>query len=272
MPSSSAPDPDFKALFESAPGSYLVLTPDLTIVAVSDAYLRSTMTERDEIVGRGLFEVFPDNPDDPAASGERNLRTSLERVLRERVPDTMAVQKYDIRRPDGGFEERYWSPVNSPVLGKDGRVRYIIHRVEDVTEFVRLKQAGSEQEKLTHELRTRAEEMEAEILLRSVELQDANERLRELDRAKTAFFDNVSHEFRTPLTLQLGPLEEALNDSDDPLSSANRERIEMARRNGLRLLRLVNTLLDFSRMEAGRAEASFEPVDLASVTAAAGRH
>jgi PAS domain S-box-containing protein len=273
MQSSSAPpDPDFQALFESAPGSYLVLTPDLTIVAVSDAYLRATMTEREQILGRGLFDVFPDNPDDPAASGERNLGSSLERVLSERVPDTMAVQKYDIRRPEGGFEERYWSPVNSPVLGTDGEVRYIIHRVEDVTEFVRLKKAGSEQEKLTHELRTRAHEMEAEILVRSMELQEANERLRELDRAKTAFFNNVSHEFRTPLTLQLGPLEESLDDSQDPLSPAHRERIEMARRNGLRLLRLVNTLLDFSRIEAGRSEPSFEPVDLASVTAEAVSH
>ena len=112
--------PDFQVLFESAPGLYLVLTPALTIVAVSDAYLKATMTKREEILGRGLFEVFPDNPDDPAATRVRNLRASLDRVLTHRVPDTMAVQKYDIRRPesDGGeFEERYWSPVNSPVFG-----------------------------------------------------------------------------------------------------------------------------------------------------------
>src|SRR6476620_10281395 len=93
------PPLDFRRLFESVPGLYLVLAPSLTIVAVSDAYLRATMTVRDEILGRGLFEVFPDNPDDPAATGVGNLRTSLERVLRERVPDTMAVQKYDVRRP-----------------------------------------------------------------------------------------------------------------------------------------------------------------------------
>jgi PAS domain S-box-containing protein len=266
------PAPDFRALFESAPGSYLVLTPDLTIVAVSDAYLRATMTDRDEIVGRGLFDVFPDNPDDPAASGERNLRASLERVLAEREPDTMAVQKYDIRKPDGGFEERYWSPVNSPVLGPGGEVRYIIHRVEDVTEFVRLKQAGSEQEKVTDELRTRAEEMETEILIRSVELQQANERLRELDRAKTAFFDNISHEFRTPLTLQLGPLEESLADTEDPLPPRQRERVEMARRNGLRLLRLVNALLDFSRIGAGRAEPALQAVELGRATAESVSH
>src|SRR3989449_6998501 len=132
--------PDFQVLFESAPGLYLVLTPALTIVAVSDAYLKATMTKREEILGRGLFEVFPDNPDDPAATGGRNLRAPLDRVLTHRVPDTMAVQKYDIRRPEsegGGFEERYWSPVNSPVLGADGMIAYIIHRHEDVTEVIR---------------------------------------------------------------------------------------------------------------------------------------
>ena len=112
---------DFRALFESAPGLYLVLEPDLRIVAVSDAYLAATMTEREEIVGKYLFDVFPDNPADPAATGVRNLRASLDTVLRTGKPHTMAVQKYDIRRPEaegGGFEERYWSPVNSPVLDR----------------------------------------------------------------------------------------------------------------------------------------------------------
>src|SRR5712692_3330486 len=137
LPESSHPAPDFHTLFESAPGLYLVLTPDLKIVAVSDAYLRATMTKRDEILGRGLFDVFPDNPDDPTATGVRNLRASLDRVLQNRAPDAMAVQKYDIRRPEaegGGFEERYWSPLNSPVFGTGREITHTIHRVEDVTE------------------------------------------------------------------------------------------------------------------------------------------
>src|SRR6266852_3572255 len=98
--SPSCPTPDFQALFQSAPGLYLVLTPDFSIVAVSDAYLRATMTKREEILGREIFDVFPDNPDDPTATGVRNLRASLRRVLRNRAPDAMAVQKYDIRRPE----------------------------------------------------------------------------------------------------------------------------------------------------------------------------
>jgi PAS domain S-box-containing protein len=147
--------PDFRLLFESAPGLYLVLFPDFTIVAVSDAYLRATMTRREAITGRGIFDVFPDNPDDPSATGVSNLRASLTRVREQGVSDAMPVQKYDIRRPDaegGGFEARYWSPVNCPVFGRDSSdLRYIIHRVEDVTELVRLKQVGAEQNRVTAE-------------------------------------------------------------------------------------------------------------------------
>ena len=88
---------NFQALFESAPGLYLVLDPAFRIVAVTDAYLDATMTKRDDILGRNIFDVFPDNPDDPEATGVANLRASLERVRDRRVPDTMAVQKYDIQ-------------------------------------------------------------------------------------------------------------------------------------------------------------------------------
>jgi PAS domain S-box-containing protein len=93
------------------------------------------------------------------------------------------------------------------------------------------------------------------------------EALAELDRAKTTFFSNVSHEFRTPLTLLVGPLEDGLGDVATPLPPVHRERQEVAHRNALRLQRLVNTLLDFSRIEAGRIDAHFEPTDLASFTA-----
>ena len=91
-----------------------------------------------------------------------------------------------------------------------------------------------------------------------------SEALAEIDRAKTAFFSNVSHEFRTPLTLMLGPLEETVDDSRLPARVT--ERLHVAYRNSIRLLKLVNTLLDFSRLEAGRIEASYEAIDLATLT------
>src|SRR3984893_9793821 len=187
----SSTQPGFQELFQSTPGRYLVLAPDHTIVAVTDAYLHATMTKREDILGRGVFEVFPDNPNDPSATGVRNLRTSLQRVVQDKTSDAMAVQKYDIRKPEsegGGFEERYWSPVNSPVLGPTGEVLYIIHRVEDVTEFIRLKHQELAQEKIADELRTHAGQMEAEIYQRAAEVQEANRRLQatnqELLRAK----------------------------------------------------------------------------------------
>lgn len=92
--------------------------------------------------------------------------------------------------------------------------------------------------------------------------------LAEIDRAKTAFFANISHEFRTPLTLMLGPLEDELAERAAPLPTQRRERIETAHRNSLRLLKLVNTLLDFSRIEAGRAHANYQATDLAAYTVA----
>jgi signal transduction histidine kinase len=174
---------DYQQLFRSVPSLYLVLTPELEIAEVSDNYLRATMTERAEIVGRSIFDVFPDNPDDPTATGVRNLGDSLRRAIASKRPDSMAVQKYDIRRPEsegGGFEERYWSPLNSPVLDEDGEVLYIVHRADDVTEFVNMQRQGVEQQRVADELRTRAGMMEVEIFRRAQELQESNRRLREL--------------------------------------------------------------------------------------------
>jgi PAS domain S-box-containing protein len=191
------PPPDFQALFEAAPGLFLVLRPDLVIVAASDAYLRATMTRREAIVGRHLFEVFPDNPSDPEATGVSNLRQSLERVLTTHLPDTMAFQKYDIRRPEsegGGFEERYWSPLNSPVLNPDGSLALIIHRVEDVTEFVRLSRVEAERNRVADELQTRLADSDAELLTRAAETALVNRELARVNselRRSQDFLDSL---------------------------------------------------------------------------------
>ena len=260
-------DDDFRELFDHAPGPYLILAPDLTIVGVNHAYLRATLTRREDIVGRALFEVFPDNPADTGATGVRNLSASLQRVLSLRQPDTMAVQKYDIRRPDGSFEERYWSPLNSPVFDKTGKIKFIIHHVQDVTEYVlaRKNPAASEE---TNALRDKAERLEMEVYLRAQELQTANERLRKANEEIAAsqaklmqrqrleaigqLTGGVAHDFNNLLTAILGNLDvmERSFDSGDP----HQPFIHAAQRAATRGARLTQQLLAFGRRQALRLE------------------
>lgn len=161
----------YQQLFESVPGLYLILSPDLFIVAVSDAYLEATLTRRDDILQHHLFEIFPDNPDDPAATGVSNLQASLNYVLQNRIPHRMAIQKYDIRKPDGNFEERYWSPLNKPVCNEKREVLYIIHQVEDVTASVK------QTEKYENDLQRQRDELREQLKIRTAELNDIVERI-----------------------------------------------------------------------------------------------
>jgi len=248
---------ELRSLFESLPGLYLVVTPEFRIVTASDAYLDATMTKRDAIAGRGLFEVFPDNPADPAADGVRNLRASLERVRARRAPDTMAIQKYDVRRPDGSFEERFWSPINSPLLDADGRLLYIIHRVEDVTGFM---QRGRTPGPVETELQQRLESMEAEIFQSSQRVQAANQQLEAANRELESFSYSVSHDLRAPLRHIQGYVEMLTREAKDGLSDKARRYLGTIADAGREMGVLIDDLLAFSRM--GRTELVEQEVDL----------
>ncbi|WP_169331312.1 hybrid sensor histidine kinase/response regulator [Massilia timonae] len=181
MRSPAATEPDFSALFDATPSPYLVLSSDLRIVSVNRAYLRATSTVREDILGKGIFEVFPDNPADSAANGVEKLEASLLRVLQTRSADTMAIQKYDIRVPGPHgtcFEERYWIPINTPVFGADGEVTHIIHRVEDVTEFVRAKDN-------TARMVCKIDDQAIEIEIANRRLREANDTLEQRVMART---------------------------------------------------------------------------------------
>jgi signal transduction histidine kinase/ActR/RegA family two-component response regulator len=223
------------------------------------------MTKREEILGRNVFDVFPDNPEDVGSTGGTSLRASLDRVLRDRVPDSMSVLKYDIRRPEsegGGFEVRYWSPVNSPVLRADGTVGAIINRVEDVTEFVLLRESQTRGRQRDEAFQVRSAQMEAEIIQRSQELQAANSQLRTANEAKSSFLSRASHELRTPLTAILG-FGELLETAE--MTDEHRGWASMICKGGQHLLGLLNDLLDIARIDSGELSLSLEPVPIESI-------
>jgi PAS domain-containing protein len=130
--------PQFEAQFRTAREPYMLLDPGpgLRIVDINAAYAAVTMVLREVVVGRGLFDVFPDNPDDSSADGVNNLFTSLRIVAETGEANTMPVQRYDVRNGDGVFVERHWQPVNTPTFDEDGHLRYILHHVEDVTDRI----------------------------------------------------------------------------------------------------------------------------------------
>lgn len=181
----SISETDLRRIFDAVPSPCLILDPGFTIVAANTAYQEATMTRPENIQGRPLFEVFPDNPDDAGATGVATLRASLERVLATRQRDTMPVQRYDIRRPPGqqdSFEERYWSPVNTPVLDENGKVIYIIHRVLDVTDFMRISGKTVQDDGQAEALQARLEVLEIEMFQRSNEIRAANQQLQEANQ------------------------------------------------------------------------------------------
>ncbi len=171
---------DHAALFDAAPTPYVVVDVDLVIVEANRAYCEVVGRRRDELLGRSMFDAFPTNPADPAGDGVTNLRASMERARDLRRPDTMAVQQYDIEDPEAGeFVERFWSPMNIPVLDEQGRTAFVLHRTEEVTDYVREQAARREDVARGERFRRRVLEVEADLIARARELQELNRQLRE---------------------------------------------------------------------------------------------
>ena len=132
---------DFLNIITYSPSTLLILTPEFEIIHASNRYLEATMADKRSIVGKNIFEAFPDNPDDPQANGVRNLKASLKEVLRTGELQKMPTQKYDVPHPDGTFQEKFWKVVNAPVIGEDQQIEHIIHSVTDVTDQVKTEAA-----------------------------------------------------------------------------------------------------------------------------------
>ncbi|WP_218508570.1 ATP-binding protein [Variovorax sp. dw_308] len=201
-----------------------------TVLEINQVALDGVGIKLSDVEGRPFWTTFWWQVRDEGAT----LRASIERAARGEFVRWDA----EIYGRASGAETIIIDASLSPVMDDSGKVVFITAEGRDITE----KKA-----------------QEREIARQRAELA-------RLDELKTQFFANISHEFRTPLTLMLGPLEDAMLDHDEPLTDRQRERVAMAARNGRRLQKLVNTLLDFSRVEAGRIQAAYQPVDLAALT------
>jgi signal transduction histidine kinase len=274
----------FQLLFESSPGSFLILRPDsdFTIVGVTNDYLRDTLTKREHILGKPVFDAFPDNPHTPEANSTRNLRASLQRVVATKSPDTMAIQRYDVPNRDGrGFELRYWSPVNTPALSPEGELLYLIHRVQNVTDYIRLAEENEARQKESAALSEQNRKMEAEILQRSRELDVKNQQLRHANeeltryasqardeaRNKDEFLAMLAHELRNPLA-GISTALQLLGIISNDAAKAVQLR-EVCQRQLNNLTRLVDDLLDVSRVSRGAVDLREEPLDLRDIVESA---
>ncbi len=254
MPAPTAPpdvpEPDFLRLFQAAPTPYVVLSPAFVILAVNDAFLEVSRRTRDSLVGRLVFDAFPDNPRDPAPTGVQSLRRSLERVLHARCTDMMPVQQYDISEgtpPDVQFVERHWCPVNVPVLGANGEVQYILHCVEEISRLLDV------QSELAGHAST--------IASQALEIESVQLRLRASELHALTFARQVEAERRRlNAVLEATPVGVFVTDAQARLVSTNPANLEMWGPQQTRLGERV----DFDRWQGWWAEDAHRGVKLQS--------
>ncbi|MEU8061111.1 sensor histidine kinase [Microbispora bryophytorum] len=261
-------------MFKALVSPLLVMTPDFVVVAANDSFLKLVARSQADLLGRDFFAVFPGDPNapnDPDVQGAVRLRASLERVVATGQRDTMALQRYDIEasgRP-GVFEERYWSVINSPVLGPDGEVKQIVHRSEEVTDFLQELRLSGERD--VTRVRSELEAMRTDLYARACELQELNEELKQahrqqrqttsmlrevIERQRWFVFD-ASHDLRNPITGLVTELEVAIAEPDSDLHEILRKLLLDAER----LNDIVNDLLELARLDAA-PPAPTEPVDV----------
>ncbi|CAD5274608.1 MULTISPECIES: ATP-binding protein [unclassified Imperialibacter] len=264
---------NYQILFQALPGLNLILSKDLTILDLTDSYASTTMIRKEEVIGKDLFQVFPANPDKPENDGPSALKKSLSFVLKNKRVHNMGVVKYDIPRRDGTFEVRYWSPVNKPVLDEKNELICIVHKVEDVTDYLKLTTENKEKQELAKALHSTVHKMEMEIIKRSKEVHLLNEtlekevvkRTKKIEKSEkelllkntilvqqnkelAQFAYITSHDLQEPLRSLLSLVELLENDLDGSLSEETSLCLKYIVDSSNRLRQLVKGLLDYSRI------------------------
>ncbi|WP_250536725.1 ATP-binding protein [Caballeronia sp. AZ10_KS36] len=277
----------YRIVFRLLPSPCLLLSVDegYTILDANEAYLRETVSDREHLVGRPVFDAFPDNPDDQKTQATKILGESLQRVIRLRRTDAMALQRYDVpdRSSDtGAFIVRYWSPINIPLLNPDGSVGSIIHRVENVTDFVMDVHSRTTAPQIAasnggSNRGSKHVESESELIRRSRQLSNSNQELRRLSEEafalaarlkdesirKDEFLAMLGHELRNPLAGLASAFQ--LIDMSDSAEGVPQEIGSLINRQIGTLTRLVDDLLDASRVSRGTIQLHREPIDLRMV-------
>lgn len=247
--------PDFERIFRASSSPCLIVDRELIITDANEAYLKATQTSRQLLVGQYVFDAFPDNPAHQHPDSTANLAASFERVLRRREQDVMAIQRYDIRVGESRrFEERYWSPINTPVFGADGEISHIIHRVEDVTRFVQDQSRLAAFERLSDEQTT-------EIHLANARLRESNIELEREREMRELFVLTLTHDLRTPLAAAKFGAQLLFQKGSDPFEA---QRLSARIASSLdRCDAMISDLLDANHLRSGqKLKIEVEPLEL----------
>ncbi|MGZ5247730.1 MAG: PAS domain-containing sensor histidine kinase, partial [Flavitalea sp.] len=217
------PDPvDYKNIFNELPGVYLILLPDspaFTIAELNESRIKVTLGARSSI-GKPLFDVYTDNPQNPLASGVTNLRSSLETVIATKKPHIMDVQRYDIFNTEtSNFDLKYWKPINIPVLDEENNIRYIIHVVEDITKTVLQEQQQVASEEKYRQL---FDNSPAVIIIWTLD----DLRIREVNQAAIDLYKYSAGEFSSLTILDIRPVEEHQNILNQAINFKKHQKVD----------------------------------------------
>ncbi len=262
LPKKTAADPilegGLRLIFDQSPVQILILTLELTIVDANAALCVNTLTTREQIIGKGLFEAFPLNPTDPSADGDNMIRASLLRTAETCSVDIIPSQQYDLQQEDGTWVQRYWSLSHAAILDADGEVAYLVQQSQDVNEYASAMATGVDKTFVTAELQARYKQSKVQSAARQQVLLERvsadRVRLESVVHAKDEFLQIVSHELKTPITTIRGNAQ-ILAHSDARMSDIDRQSaLNDIEFESLRLSRILDNLLLLARPELGGIE------------------
>lgn len=267
----------YPAIFAALPDAYVLLDNNFKVVAVTDAYLDLTFFNKNDILEKNFFDIFPENSSSIKSNNLLNLRNSFERVCKTKKTDNLGVQTFEISLANRNqFAERSWNCITIPILNKKGDVEFLAHKIEDVTEYVHYKKNNNSekiiggnfetQEKIIYQSAQDIQKENFQLRLENDKLskrettqQQIYEKLQHLNKIKTSFFSNLGNSLRTPLTLILATINKLKTEKKN---HEIRFDIDLISRNTYELLNYVNDIRDISKLETKKIDLYYSNCDL----------